>query len=71
MKVQNILFLKMLVLLFSAILKKFGGLISNVMSPIESKNPHPLSPLGVKSQIMLQIVVSIVGNYPETYENLD
>ena len=49
MKVQNLLFLKMLVLLFSAILKKFGGLISNVMSPIESKNPHPLSPLGVKS----------------------
>ena len=46
MKVQNLLFLKMLVLLFSAILKKFGGLISNVMSPIESKNPHPLSPLG-------------------------
>ena len=24
-----------------------------------------------KSQIMLQVVVSIVGNYPETYENLD
>ena len=48
MKVQNLLFLKMLVLLFSAILKKFGGLISNVMSSIESKNPHPLSPLGVK-----------------------
>ena len=71
MKVQNLLFLKLLVLLFSATLKKFGGLISNVMSPIESKNPHPLSPLGVKSQIMLQIVVSIVGNYPETYENLD
>ena len=47
MKVQNLFFLKMLVLLFSAILKKFGGLISNVMSPIESKNPHPLSPLGV------------------------
>ena len=50
MKVQNLLFLKMLVLLFSAILKKFGGLISNVMSPIESKNPHPLSPLGVKGR---------------------
>ena len=48
MKVQNLLFLKLLVLLFSATLKKFGGLISNVMSPIESKNPHPLSPLGVK-----------------------
>lgn len=48
MKVQNLLFLKMLVLLFSALLKKFGGLISNVMSLIESKNPHPLSPLGVK-----------------------
>ena len=47
MKVQNLLFLKMLVLLFSALLKKFGGLISNVMSLIESKNPHPLSPLGV------------------------
>ena len=45
MKVQNLLFLKVLVLLFSAILKKFGGLISNVMSQIESKNPHPLSPL--------------------------
>ena len=27
----------MLVLLFSALLKKFGGLISNVMSSIESK----------------------------------
>ena len=47
MKVQNLLFLKMLVSLFSAILKKFGGLISNVMSQIESKNPHPLSPLGL------------------------
>ena len=52
MKVQNLLFLKMLVLLFSALLKKFGGLISNVMSLIESKNPHPLSPLGVKSQFL-------------------
>ena len=53
MKVQNLLFLKMLVLLFSAILKKFGGLISNVMSQIESKNPHPLSPLGVGPDIIL------------------
>ena len=53
MKVQNLFFLKMLVLLFSAILKKFGGLISNVMSPIESKNPHPLSPLGVKPPLFL------------------
>ena len=52
MKVQNLLFLKMLVLLFSAILKKFGGLISNVMSPIESKNPHPLSPPGVKKKTL-------------------
>ena len=51
MKVQNLLFLKMLVLLFSALLKKFGGLISNVMSLIESKNPHPLSPLGVNELI--------------------
>ena len=55
MKVQNLFFLKMLVLLFSAILKKFGGLISNVMSPIESKNPHPLSPLGVKKNLILFI----------------
>ena len=53
MKVQNLFFLKMLVLLFSAILKKFGGLISNVMSPIESKNPHPLIPLGVKKWLYL------------------
>ena len=58
MKVQNLLFLKMLVLLFSAILKKFGGLISNVMSPIESKNPHPLSPLGVKDFKLLTLQYS-------------
>ena len=51
MKVQNLLFLKMLVLLFSALLKKFGGLISNVMSLIESKNPHSLSPLGVNTRL--------------------
>ena len=55
MKVQNLLFLKVLVLLFSAILKKFGGLISNVMSQIESKNPHPLSPLEVKYKMVDQI----------------
>ena len=53
MKVQNLLFLKLLVLLFSATLKKFGGLISNVMSPTESKNPHPLSPLGVNNSLIV------------------